>query len=78
MGYKRALPACPVAATVALIGSKWKLLILRALASGPCRFRDLSLARGQQEGIEHSIAIYGRRRPHKPLSLSRPASMHGV
>ncbi|MDO5537338.1 MAG: helix-turn-helix domain-containing protein [Desulfovibrionaceae bacterium] len=35
------LPACPVATTVSLIGSKWKLLILRDILAGPRRFGEL-------------------------------------
>ena len=35
------LPACPVATTVQLIGSKWKLLILRNLLHRPWRFNEL-------------------------------------
>ena len=35
------MPACPVATTVALIGSKWKLLIMRNLLSRPWRFNEL-------------------------------------
>ena len=35
------MPACPVATTVALIGSKWKLLILRNLMARPWRFNEL-------------------------------------
>ena len=35
------LPLCPVATTVQLIGSKWKLLILRNLMSHPWRFNEL-------------------------------------
>ena len=35
------LPECPVATTVSLIGSKWKLLILRALLERPWRFNEL-------------------------------------
>lgn len=38
---KEELPACPVATTVALIGSKWKLLILRNLHMRPWRFNEL-------------------------------------
>ena len=34
---KEELPACPVATTVQLIGSKWKLLILRNLLARPCQ-----------------------------------------
>ena len=35
------LPECPVAATVHLIGSKWKLLIIRDLLDRPRRFGEL-------------------------------------
>ena len=38
---KEELPACPVATTVQLIGSKWKLLILRNLFQRPWRFNEL-------------------------------------
>ena len=38
---KEEMPACPVATTVALIGSKWKLLIMRNLLSRPWRFNEL-------------------------------------
>ena len=35
------LPVCPVATTVSLIGSKWKLLIMRNLLGRPWRFNEL-------------------------------------
>ncbi len=38
---KSKLPECPVATTVQLIGSKWKLLILRNLMARPWRFNEL-------------------------------------
>lgn len=38
---KEELPACPVATTVSLIGSKWKLLIIRNLRQRPWRFNEL-------------------------------------
>lgn len=38
---KEEMPACSVATTVALIGSKWKLLILRNLMARPWRFNEL-------------------------------------
>ena len=38
---KEELPACPVATTVQLIGSKWKLLIIRNLRERPWRFNEL-------------------------------------
>ncbi|MBR1483784.1 MAG: helix-turn-helix transcriptional regulator [Ruminococcus sp.] len=41
MKTKAELPDCPVATTVSLIGSKWKLLILRNLLQRPWRFNEL-------------------------------------
>ena len=41
MVKKEELPACPVATTVSLIGSKWKLLIMRNLLQRPWRFNEL-------------------------------------
>jgi DNA-binding HxlR family transcriptional regulator len=41
MQTKDELPECPVATTVSLIGSKWKLLIIRNLKSRPWRFNEL-------------------------------------
>ena len=38
---KDELPICPVATTVQIIGSKWKLLILRNLMQRPWRFNEL-------------------------------------
>lgn len=38
---KEEMPACPVDTTVALIGSKWKLLIMRNLLARPWRFNEL-------------------------------------
>lgn len=38
---KEEMPACPVATTVQLIGSKWKLLIIRNLRVRPWRFNEL-------------------------------------
>jgi DNA-binding HxlR family transcriptional regulator len=35
------LPSCPVAITVSLIGSKWKLLIMRNLMERSWRFNEL-------------------------------------
>ena len=37
MKTKDELPACPVATAVALVGGKWKLLILRNLRSRPMK-----------------------------------------
>ena len=41
MRPKHELPECPVATTVELIGSKWKLLVLRNLLVRPWRFNEL-------------------------------------
>lgn len=41
MKRKDELPDCPVATTVSLIGSKWKLLIIRNLMVRPWRFNEL-------------------------------------
>lgn len=38
---KEEMPECPVATTVSLIGSKWKLLILRNLRVRSWRFNEL-------------------------------------
>ncbi len=38
---KKEMPECPVATTIQLIGSKWKLLILRNLMQRPWRFNEL-------------------------------------
>ena len=52
MKTKDELPACPVATTVQLIGSKWKLLILRNLLQRPWRFNEL---RKDLEGINQKV-----------------------
>lgn len=49
---KEELPACPVATTVQMIGSKWKLLILRNLLVRPWRFNEL---RKNLEGISQKV-----------------------
>lgn len=49
---KEELPECDVATTVALIGSKWKLLILRNLLMRPWRFNEL---RKNLEGISQKV-----------------------
>ena len=49
---KEELPECPVATTVQLIGSKWKLLILRNLMQRPWRFNEL---RKSLEGISQKV-----------------------
>ena len=49
---KEEMPACPVATTVQLIGSKWKLLIIRNLLARPWRFNEL---KKDLEGISQKV-----------------------
>lgn len=49
---KEELPECPVATTVQLIGSKWKLLILRNLMDRPWRFNELKKS---LEGVSQKV-----------------------
>jgi len=41
MADGKTLPECPVATCVQLIGSKWKLLVIRNLMVRPWRFNEL-------------------------------------
>ena len=52
MRTKDELPACPVATPVQMIGSKWKLLILRNLLQRPWRFNELQRS---IEGISQKV-----------------------
>ncbi|MBD5552375.1 MAG: helix-turn-helix transcriptional regulator [Lachnospiraceae bacterium] len=49
---KDEMPICPVATTVQIIGSKWKLLILRNLMQQPWRFNEL---KKDLEGISQKV-----------------------
>lgn len=49
---EKELSTCPVATTVGLIGSKWKLLIIRDLLTGPKRFGEL---RKSLDGISQKV-----------------------
>lgn len=49
---KENLPECPVATTVELIGSKWKLLILKYLLNGTMRYNEL---RRELDGISQKV-----------------------
>lgn len=49
---KDEMPACPVTTTVQMIGSKWKLLIMRNLLARPWRFNEL---KKDLEGISQKV-----------------------
>ena len=80
---KKELPECPVATTVQIIGSKWKLLILRNLLSRPWRFNELkkdldgisqkvltdSLRSMEEDGII-TRTVYPEVPPHIEYALS--------
>lgn len=80
---KEELPECPVATTVQLIGSKWKLLILRNLLQRPWRFNELkrsldgisqkvltdSLRSMEEDGLI-TRAVYPEVPPHVEYALS--------
>ncbi len=52
MKTKSELPPCPVATAVALVGGKWKLLIIRNLRNRPWRFNELQR---DLEGISQKV-----------------------
>lgn len=52
MKKKRDLPDCPVATTVQVLGSKWKLFIIRNLLIRPWRFNEL---KNDLEGISQKV-----------------------
>ena len=52
MKTKDELPECPVDTTVSLIGSKWKLLIMRNLLVRPWRFNEL---KNSLDGISQKV-----------------------
>ena len=80
---KNELPDCPVATTVQLIGSKWKLLIIRNLLERPWRFNELkknlvgisqkvltdSLRSMEEDGII-TRTVYPEVPPHVEYALS--------
>ena len=65
---KEELPACPVATTVQLIGSKWKLLIIRDLLEKPCRFNELQKS---LEGISQKVLTDSLRSMEADCIISR-------
>lgn len=68
MKTKEELPDCPVATTVQLIGSKWKLLILRNLLTRPWRFNEL---RKDLEGISQKVLTDSLRSMEKDGIITR-------
>ena len=62
------LPECPVATTVALIGSKWKLLILRNLRERPWRFNELQRS---LEGVSQKVLTDALRSMERDGLVSR-------
>ncbi len=52
MKTKDELPECPVATTLTLLNSKWKLLIVRNLLVRPWRFNEL---KASLEGISQKV-----------------------
>ena len=52
MIHKHELPECPAATAIQLIGSKWKLLVIRELLRKPCRFSELKRS---LSGISHKV-----------------------
>lgn len=83
MKTKDELPECPVATTVSVIGSKWKLLIMRNLLDRPWRFNELkknldgisqkvltdSLRTMEEDGIV-TRTVYPEVPPHVEYALS--------
>ena len=88
---KEELPECPVATTVQLVGSKWKLLILRNLLARPWRFNEL---RKDLEGISQKVLtdslrsleedgivqrkVYPQVPPRVEYSLTPPGGVHAA
>lgn len=65
---KEELPECPVATVVNLIGSKWKLLILRNLLQRPWRFNELKKS---IEGISQKVLTDSLRSMEKDGIVNR-------
>lgn len=65
---KDELPECPVATTVQLIGSKWKLLIMRNLLERPWRFNELKKS---LDGISQKVLTDSLRSMEKDGIITR-------
>jgi DNA-binding HxlR family transcriptional regulator len=46
MTARKELPACPIEATLSLMGDRWKILIVRDLLTGTKRFGELKRSLG--------------------------------
>ncbi len=68
MKTKDELPECPVATTVEIIGSKWKLLIMRNLLQRPWRFNELKRS---LEGISQKVLTDSLRSMEEDGIISR-------
>ena len=73
MRTKEELPACPVATTVSLIGSKWKLLIMRNLLMRPWWFNEL---RKSLDGISQKVLTDSLRSMEEDRKSTRLNSSH--
>lgn len=63
MKTKAELPACPVATAIALIGGKWKLLILRNLKGAPVAIQRIAAGFGRNfaKSVDGQFAANDRR-----------------
>ena len=70
MKTKDELPECPVATTVSVIGSKWKLLIMRNLLVRPWRFNEL---KKDLDGIRQKVLADSLRTMEEDGIITRTA-----
>lgn len=67
---KDELPECPIATTVQLIGSKWKLLIMRNLLQRPGRVNEL---KKDLDGISQKVLTDSLRSMEEDGIITRTA-----
>lgn len=72
---KEELQACPVATTVQMIGSKWKLLIMRNLLVRPWRFNE---RKKDLEGISQKVLTDSLRSMEADGIITRTVSRQGL
>ena len=68
MKSREELPECPVATAVALVGGKWKLLIIRNLRTRTWRFNEL---RRDLDGISQKVLTDSLRQMENDGLVSR-------